>query len=592
MKVIICGAGLVGFNIARYLASENNDVTVVDQSPDLIRKIVDSLDVQGVCGHASHPDVLERAGADNADMLIAVTHMDETNMVACQVAHSLFDVPTKIARIRAQSYLQPLWLKLFSRDHLPIDVIISPEIEVARAIQRRLHVPGAFDVIPLADGKVQLVGVHCTEDTPVVNTPLRQLTVLFPDLSIVIVGIVRNGKSMVPSADDQILAGDDVYLVVDASQTRRALAAFGHEETEARRILILGGGNVGLFLAEALEKAGSGVTAKLIERNPERADLVAKSLKHTTVLKGDVLEAELLEEAGVDQVETVVAVTNDDETNILASLMAKRYGGKRAIALINNLNYDALVGPLGVDVTVNPRSLTVSNILQHVRRGRIHAVHSVREGFGEIIEADALETSDLVGSPLKEIKLPSGVLVGAVVRDGTVISPRGNTVIHTNDRVVMFAVKESVKKVEKMFSSAPGVFLDNVEDRLRQRPIPALFPSQRACRGPGYQFADGVYEVIAVLDGALVDLEPHLDRLDRSLESLRINRPMTRRALTAVIKETVRQNRVRDGKVYLQITRGVARREFHFPTDPVRPALVVMAIPCRRRAAWRSRAGR
>jgi trk system potassium uptake protein TrkA len=448
----VCGAGQVGFNIAHYLASENNDVTVIDQRPELIRKITDTLDVQAVLGHASQPSVLEQAGAGDADMIIAVTHADEVNMVACQVAHSLFDVPTKIARVRSQSYLQPMWATLFSREHLPIDVIISPEIEVARAITRRLQVPGAIDVIPLAGDKVRLIGVRCNPDTPLINTPLRQLTVLFPDLNIVVIGIVRDGKPIVPSAEDQMLEGDEVYFVVDTQHVGRALSAFGREDQEARRIVIFGGGNIGLFLAQQIEAEHPNATVKVIEAEKERAEYVAKSLSRTVVLNGDVLDPDILTEAGVAAAETVVSVTNDDETNILAALLAKRTGARRSMTLINKTSYKALVGPLGVDVVISPRAITVSNILQHVRRGRIHAVHSLHEGFGELIEADALETSSLVGKPLREVKLPNGVLLGAVVRDGTVISPRGNTVVQAGDRVVLFATAEAVKKVEKMFS--------------------------------------------------------------------------------------------------------------------------------------------
>lgn len=452
MKVIICGAGQVGFIIARYLSAGNNDVTIVDQRPELIRKIGDTLDVRCVLGYASHPNVLEQAGAQDADMIIAVTQADEVNMVACHVAHAIFNVPTKIARVRHQSYLQPIWSNLFSREHLPIDVIISPEMEVARAITRRLQVPGATEVIPLVGDKVRLIGVRCEEDCPLLNTPLRQLTVLFPDLSIVIIGIVRQGRALVPTAEDQMLPGDEVMFVVDTNQVGRAMMAFGHEEAEARRIVIFGGGNIGQFLAQQLEASPTPVSIKMIELDQKRAEEVARTLTKTVVLNGDVLDSNLLEEAGVGAAETVVAVTDDDETNILSSLLAKRHGAKRAMTLVNKADYGPLMSTLGVDVLISPHAITVSNILHHVRRGRIHAVHSLWEGFGELIEADALETSGLVGRPLKEIKLPAGVLIGAVVRGNKVISPRGNTVMQTKDRVVMFAAAPAVKKVEKIFS--------------------------------------------------------------------------------------------------------------------------------------------
>lgn len=452
MKVIVCGAGQVGTSIVRHLVAENNDVTVIDSSVDLIRKISDSMDVKAMEGYASHPDVLEAAGAEDADMIVAVTLSDEVNMVACQVAHSLFEVPTKIARVRHQSYLKPIWADLFSRDHMPIDVIISPEIEVGRAISRRLHVPGAFDTIPLADGRVQLLGVRCDEDCPLLNTPLRQLTELFPDLHLTIVGIIRNGKGFVPESSDHMVAGDEVYFVAESTHVGRVMAAFGHEEPEARRIIILGGGNIGRFLAHEIEEHRPGVSAKVIEYDRERAHLAAESLGRTVVIHGDALDPEILDEANVSTAEAVIAVTNDDEVNILGSLLAKRYGARKAMTLINNSTYSPLVTTLGIDVVVSPRAITVSTILQHIRRGRIRAAHAVHENFGEVMEAEAMETSSLVGVPLRDADLPDGVIVGAVIRDGQVITPTGATVIKAHDRVILFAETEAVKKVERLFA--------------------------------------------------------------------------------------------------------------------------------------------
>ncbi len=452
MKIIVCGAGQVGSNIARHLALENHDVTVVDQSETLVQQISDAHDVNGIVGHGSHPDVLERAGIGDADLLIAVTLADETNMVACQVAHSLFGVPTKIARIRSQSYLEPIWANMFSRDHMPIDVIISPEMEVARSVVRRLEVPGAFEMIPLVDNKVKLLGVRCKDDCPLVNTPLRQLSKLFPDMNIVIVGIVRDGRPSVPRGDDQMIAGDDVYFVVDSDQVDRAMAAFGHEEREARRLLIFGGGNIGMFLATEFENNHDWVRAKIIEFDKARAEKIAGTLERTIVINGSALDQDILEEANVRQAEAVISVTNDDETNILSSLLAKKFGCQRAVALVNNSSYEDLVASIGIDVIVSPRNITVSKILQHVRRGRIHSVHTLREDFGELIEAEALQTSDLVGKPLRETKLPQGVLIGAIVREGETVYPSGDTIINAGDRVVLFAAADVVHKVEKMFS--------------------------------------------------------------------------------------------------------------------------------------------
>jgi trk system potassium uptake protein TrkA len=452
MKVVVCGAGQVGYHIARTLALEDNDVTVVDQNADLIEKITGAVDVQGLVGHAGHPDVLEQAGAANAELLIAVTYVDEVNMVACQVAHALFEVPTKIARIRAQNYLNPAWAGLFSREHIPIDVIISPEIEVARAVARCLRVPGAFEMIPLAEDRVRLIGVRCDADCALANTPLRQLTGLFPNLNIVVVGIVRGARAFVPTGDDSMLPGDELYFVADTTHVNRALALFGHEEAAHRRVVILGGGNIGLSLAQEIEADEGGVSAKVIERTKERAELVAERLSKTVVLNGDALDPDTLEEANIGLAESVVAVTNHDETNILASLLAKRAGCKRAVTLVNNPTFVPLVASFGVDVVVSPRAITVSTILQQVRRGRIRSVHSLREGFGELIEAEALETSSIVNKPIIESRLPDGVKFGAIVRGKQVIIPRGDTVPRPGDRVILLATAQSVKLVEKMFA--------------------------------------------------------------------------------------------------------------------------------------------
>lgn len=451
MKVIVCGAGQVGFNIAKQLAAEHNDVTVIDHSADLIRKVSDTLDVQGMVGHASQPDVLERAGASDADMIIAVTQNDEVNMVACQVAHSLFNLPMKVARIRTQSYLQPQWLNLFSRDHLPIDVIISPEVEVGRAVLRRLAMPGAFEAAPFADDRVMLIGTVLEENCPVVNTPLRQLTGLFPDLNIIIVGVVRDAKLFVPRGDDQLRVGDQAFFITAQENVRRALDIFGHEEKPARRVIILGAGNIGMFVAKELEQKHSTVRVKIIEYRKERAEMAADQLPNTVVLHGDGLDLEMLREANVADTETIVAVTDDDEVNILSSVLAKQGGCQRAIALINNPGYGPLMRSLGIDVFIDPRAMTVSKILQHVRRGRIRGLYSLFNGAAEVLEAEALETATVIGKPLNEAEIPRGIMIGAIVRANQVIVPRGNTVIRTGDRVVILALADMVKKVEQMF---------------------------------------------------------------------------------------------------------------------------------------------
>lgn len=449
MKIIICGAGQVGSGIARQLAVENNDVTVIDQSPELVQNLQEQLDVRGFVGHGSHPDMLDRAGASEADMLIAVTFYDEVNMVAAQVAHSLFRVPLKIARVRAQSYLNPMWQDLFSRDHMPIDVIISPELEVGRAVLRRLEVPGAFESVSFADGTVLVVGVRIEQDTPIVDTPLEQLTELFPDLRAVVTGIVRGGALFVPTRRDQMLIGDEVYFICAREHVVRTLDLFGHQEPAARRVVIVGGGNIGVFVARELEMR-PGMRVKLIESDKRRAENAADRLGRTVVYHGSGLDQTLLREAGIHDAESIVALTNDDKVNILTAVIGKQLGCAKSMTLINNPDFGAIVPSLGIDTFLDPRATTVSTILQHVRRGRIRRVHSVRGGAAEVIEAEALETSPLVGKPLRETDLPDGAIVGAVVRGGEVLVPRGDTVIEAGDRVIVFVESSVVRKVEKL----------------------------------------------------------------------------------------------------------------------------------------------
>ena len=452
MKIIVCGAGQVGFNIARQLSFEQHDVTVIDSSPEQVHRAADALDVQSLVGHASHPDILEQAGAEDAEMLIAVTISDEVNMVACQVAHSLFNVPSKIARIRTQSYTQPMWSDLFSRDHMPIDVIISPEYEVAASIARRLELPGAIEVVPFADDRVRMVGLHITEDCPIINTPLRQLTELFPALNIVVCGIQRGGVMRVAGGDDQMLPGDEAYFVADRDHLVRSLAVFGYEEKEARRVVIVGGGNVGLFLARELERRQKKVAYKIIEADKKRAEFIADQLEHGIVLCGDGLSQDILREANVQQTEAFIAVTNDDEVNMLSALLAKKEGVGRTVVLVNNLTYGPLMGSLGVDVFINPRSITVSTILQHVRRGKIRGLYTLPDGSAEMIEAEALATSELINVPLKDLHLPDGILIGAIVRGAEVMMPRPDSVIKAHDRVILFVLRDMIHTVEEMFA--------------------------------------------------------------------------------------------------------------------------------------------
>ncbi|MDI7863237.1 Trk system potassium transporter TrkA [Rhizobiaceae bacterium n13] len=451
MKIIICGAGQVGYGIAERLAQEHNDVSVIDTEPQLIGAITETLDVRGYVGHGAHPDVLARAGAEQADMLIAVTLHDEINMVACQVAHSLFNVPVKIARIRAQNYLQPQYSNLFSRENMPIDVTISPEIEVGKTVLRRISFPGANDIVRFAEDEIAMVAIECLEDCPVLATPLQQLSQLFPDLKATVTGICRKGKLFVPRSTDQLQAGDEAFVICCRDHVRRTLSLFGHEEQEARRIVIAGGGNIGYFVAKTIEELQPNTRIKIIEHGRERATQIADQLKQTIVLHGSALDQNILHQADVENADLMLSVTNNDQTNILGALMAKRLGCPTNLALINGSSFQDMAEAVGIDAHINPRAVTVSRILQHVRKGRIRSVYSLEKGAAEVIEADALETSPLVGRPFRDLELPEGIRIGAIYRDKTVIRPDGNTKIKAKDRVVLFATAAAVRHVEQLF---------------------------------------------------------------------------------------------------------------------------------------------
>lgn len=451
MRVIICGAGQVGYGIAERLAAEDNDISVIDTSPQLVQAVRDTLDVRGFVGHGAHPDVLAAAGADQADMIIAATLYDEVNIVACEVAHALFNVPTKIARIRAQAYLQPHYQDLFSRDHMPIDVIISPELEVGEMVLRRIALPGVSDVVRFANDEIIVLAVECLEDCPVINTPLFHLTDLFPDLPATVMAITRNDELLIPGSSDQMQAGDIAYVATTKLQVQRTLALFGHEEPEAKRIVIAGGGNIGFYVAQTIEAKQPRTKVKVIESSLDRANLIADELRRSLVLHGSALDQKLLTEAEIQDADMLVALTNDDQVNLLAAVMAKRLGCQSNLVLINNPDYLDLSKALGIDAHISPRAVTISRVLQHVRRGRIRAVHSVQKGRAEIIEAEALETSPMVGASLRDLDLPSGLRIGAIYRNGEVIKPDGSVRIKPKDRVVLFATSETVKQVEQMF---------------------------------------------------------------------------------------------------------------------------------------------
>lgn len=450
MKVIICGAGQVGWQIARQLSGERNDVTIIDTNADLVRRAADTLDVQGVVGHASYPDVLERAGARDADMLIAATHSDEVNMVACQVAHSVFGITRKVARLRAQNYLDNAYAELYRRDNLAIDVVISPEREVAEAALQRLAAPATFDTESFMGGKAHLLGIALEEDCPVLNTPLRQLNELFSTLRAIVVGVRREGRLFAPDPGDQLFAGDQIYVFSHSEDMNRTLEIFGKRVKKQERVIIVGGGSVGLGVARALEARTDRVRAKIIERDRRTAEDAADALERTIVLNGDGMDMDILAEAAIDRADALLAVTDDDRTNLLVSVRAKQAGCPMAIALVNDPTLAPLMGPLNIDAFINPRATTVSSILRHIRHGRVRGLYSIGDAEAEVIEAQVLSTSPLAGRMVREIDFPEGVLVGLVMKGETVSKPTGDLRIEAGDVVALFAMTKDVPEVERL----------------------------------------------------------------------------------------------------------------------------------------------
>ena len=453
MNIIICGAGKVGFSISKQLSSQGHSVTVIDQSSEDIKKINDTQDAKGIVGRASLPSVLENAGAENADMIIAVTRNDETNMVVCQLASSLFNITKKIARIRTKDFLEGKWNKLYNKSNIPIDVIISPEKEVAKSLFRRLEAPGALDNVPFANNKVKMLEIAIEKSCPIINTPLTKLTEKFPNFKANIVGLVRKEKFSFLKKNDKLLEGDNVYVVVSSEQLNQILKAFGHEEKVSKKILIIGGGNIGFHLARMLEENFEGIRVKIIEKNKERAEEIASDLSSSIVINGDALDEEILKEANLEESETVLALTNDDENNIMACVLAEKTGQKkRTIAIVNKSNYSLLQSSLNIDDLVDPRLTTVSRIMEHVHKGTIGSVYSLLDGEYEFIEAKILEGSGLLNKKIKESNLPDDLRIGAVVRKKEVLIPRSDFIFEKDDLVILLAKRDQLKEVEEIFS--------------------------------------------------------------------------------------------------------------------------------------------
>ena len=458
MNIIICGAGRVGFTIAKQLSEQGHSITVIDTSSEDIQKIDDALDVKAIVGKATYPTILEKANAAETDMIIAVTRNDEINMVICQIAFSIFNIPKKIARIRSQDYLNTKFTTVYNKENLPIDVIISPELEIAKSIQRKLEAPGALDSVPFADNKIRLLEILINDGCTLINIKLKDLTKKYPNLDANVIGIIRDDKFLIPKKEDEIKKNDKIYVIINSSQTAETLEAFGHTEKVSKKILIVGGGNIGFNLAKNIEETLDAARVKIVEKDKERAEFLASELNNTIVINGNGLDEEVLAEANLEEAETVLALTNDDEDNLMVSVLVEKFAkdekeieDKRTMALVNKPNYSLLQDSLRIDDLIDPRMNTVSSILKHVHKGTIETAYTIMNGEYEVIEAEIIETSELINKELKNSNLPEEVRIGAVLRGDKIIIPRSDFVFLKEDKVVFLAKKESISVVENIF---------------------------------------------------------------------------------------------------------------------------------------------
>ena len=458
MNIIICGAGRVGFTISKLLSEQGHSITVIDQSSEDIQKINDTLDVKAIVGKATYPSILEKANAIETDMIIAVTRNDEINMLICQIAFSIFNIQKKIARIRSQDYLNPKFTRVYNKENLPIDVIISPEIEIAKSIQRKLEAPGALDSVPFADNQIRLLEILIKNNCKLIGLKLNELTKKFPSLDANIIAIIRGDKSFIPKKNDVIEENDKIYVIINSSQMPETLEAFGHTEKISKKVLIIGGGNIGYNLAKNIEETLEGVRVKIVEKQKTRAEYIANELNNTIVINGDGLDEEVLSEANLGEAETVLALTNDDEDNLMVSVLVEKFvkdqkniESKRTMALVNKPNYSLLQSSLKIDDLIDPRMNTVSSILKHVHKGTIENAYTISNGEYEVIEAEIIETSELINKELKNADLPDQIRIGAVLRDKKVIIPKSNFIFQNDDQVVLIVKKDTIPVVENLF---------------------------------------------------------------------------------------------------------------------------------------------
>ena len=457
MKIIICGAGKVGTSIARHLVDQGSDVTVIDSSHKLIDDLREKVDLKTVIGSASNPSVLKNAGAEDSDMIIAVTLQDEINMVACQMAHTFFKIPRKIARLRTEDFLNPIWRDLYNADNMPIDLIISPELEVARSIERQLKAPGAYDVVPFLNDEIELLSLVINEKCPLVDTSLINIHELFQEnadneknLRASILGISRDERLFIPKKQDTLNQGDHVYIMVDKNHVKRTMSAFGYDEKPIKKLIIIGGGNIGFNLAKDLEKYQSDISVSIVENSEDRSKYIADQLSNTLVLNGDGLDQDLLDEANIKDADLLLALTNDDETNIIISAVARK-NKCESIIIVNNSEYNKLKDALGISKVVDPRKITVSKILKHIHKGKIESVFAIDNNQAEIIHAQVLKSSKLINKNIEDADFPIGLRVGLIKKEDKIIIPEKDTKIEIHDEILFLCMRDDIKKAEELF---------------------------------------------------------------------------------------------------------------------------------------------
>ncbi|MBV1878548.1 MAG: Trk system potassium transporter TrkA [Pseudomonadales bacterium] len=457
MKIIILGAGEVGGNLAQNLTQEASDITVVDHDADRLRDLQDRFDIRTVRGMGSHPDVLRTAGAEDADMLIAVTNSDEVNMVACQVAYTVFHTPTKIARIRSSAYLEHQ--SIFRNEAMPVDFIVNPEKIVTDDICRLIDNPGALQVMDFASGQVQLVGIKAHYGGPLVDQELRYLRQHMPTIDTRVAAIFRRNRPIIPEGNTIIEADDEVFFIAAAENIQAVMSEMRRTERPNRRLIIAGGGHIGQGLAKVLERRYG---VRVIERSKERCYTLSETLDRAIVLAGNASDRDLLLEENIEETDVFCAVTNDDEANIMSSMLAKSLGARKVITLINNPAYVDLIEGSDIDIAISPQQATLGSILTHIRRGDVVKVHSLRRGAAEAIEAIAhgdKKSSKVIGRTLESIELPTGANIGAIVRGNQVIIAHDDIIVEPDDHLILFLVDKSrISEVEKIFQAPLSFF--------------------------------------------------------------------------------------------------------------------------------------